>query len=495
MALKEYRAKRNFRKTPEPGAARGKRHKQPIFVVQEHHARRLHYDFRLEADGVLKSWAVPKEPTLDPSTKRLAVHVEDHPLSYAGFKGRIPEGQYGAGTVSIWDHGTYENLLEDKPTPLSVTEGIDAGRLEFNLHGKKLNGRFALIRMQVRDKGKDNWLLIKMKDEFAQPDADGKVAEPKKKGKAKAKSPAKPQAAHNGKPAKKEPFSFSHVDKILFPDNGITKGDVLDFYIRIAPRLLPFLRDRPATLERLPEGIGGGKSPHFWQKNTPEYYPKWILRAEFPGKPGETVKYAVINDAETLLYLVNQGALTFHVWFSCIDDLGRPDFVLFDLDPGQATFADAVKIAKHMHALLEDAGRPAYIKTSGKTGLHILVPWEGKGGYAEAREWGLGLARQVVEALPEIATVERSKAKRGRRVYVDLMQNSRGQTVVPPYVLRPVPGAPVSTPIEWHELTPKLDPHNFNLKTIFGRLKRQKRDPLAGLMKTFAGTKATARRP
>jgi bifunctional non-homologous end joining protein LigD len=170
MGLEQYRQKRNFAATPEPGPAAGKSHRQPIFVIQEHHASRLHYDFRLEADGVLKSWAVPKEPTLDPSQKRLAVQVEDHPLGYADFHGTIPEGQYGAGEVSIWDRGTYDNLLADKPQPQTVAEGIDAGRLEFALHGEKLNGRFALIRMRGKGKGKENWLLIKARDQFALPD-------------------------------------------------------------------------------------------------------------------------------------------------------------------------------------------------------------------------------------------------------------------------------------------------------------------------------------
>jgi bifunctional non-homologous end joining protein LigD len=493
MALEEYRAKRNFRKTPEPGAKTGKRHKQPLFVVQEHHARRLHYDFRLEADGVLKSWAVPKEPTLDPATKRLAVLVEDHPLSYATFKDRIPDGQYGAGKVKIWDHGTYENLLADKPTPQTVTEGIDAGRLEFSLHGRKLKGRFALVRMHGQDRGKENWLLIKMKDEFAQAGSDGEATPSDRTARAKSRPASKPRRSKGGKAEKNEPFSFSHVDKVLFPDDSFTKGDVLDFYTRIAPRLLPFLRDRPGTLERLPEGIGADE-PHFWQKNTPKYYPKWIPRADLPGEPGDTVSYVLINDSQTLLYLVNQGALTFHAWLSRMDNLDRPDYVLFDLDPGLATFADVVKIAGYLHALLEEEGRQSYLKTSGKSGLHILVPWNENGGYTEAREWGLGLARQVVEAMPDIATIERSKVKRGRRVYVDLMQNAKGRHVVPPYVLRPVRGAPVSTPLEWRELTPKLDPRSFTIKSIFRRLTRLKRDPMAGLVESFTGAKAATKR-
>src|SRR5262249_48973527 len=159
-----------FRQTSEPGPGAGKPHRRPIFVVQEHHASRLHHDFRLEADGVLKSWAVPRGPSLDPSQKRLAVQVEDHPLAYATFQGTIPQGQYGAGTVHIWDHGTYENLSGGQ----TVAEGIAAGRLEFALHGEKLEGRFALVRMRGRGRGgKDNWLLIKMKDEFARPETNG----------------------------------------------------------------------------------------------------------------------------------------------------------------------------------------------------------------------------------------------------------------------------------------------------------------------------------
>ncbi|MCA1686929.1 MAG: hypothetical protein LC745_13360, partial [Planctomycetia bacterium] len=178
MPLDEYDAKRDFTKTREPsGRAKAKSagKKAPIFVVQEHHASHLHYDFRLESGGVLKSWAVPKEPTLDPSVKRLAVQVEDHPLAYATFHGTIPEGEYGGGTVSIWDHGTYDLITESD------------GRLEFVLHGDRLRGKFALIRMKPRGRGKPQWLLLKSKDEFARADpeaAPGPKTRPKGRPKA-----------------------------------------------------------------------------------------------------------------------------------------------------------------------------------------------------------------------------------------------------------------------------------------------------------------------
>jgi bifunctional non-homologous end joining protein LigD len=482
--LADYQAMRNFGQTPEPAPRPGKSHRQPIFVVQEHHASRLHYDFRLEADGVLKSWAIPREPSLDPAQKRLAVHVEDHPLDYANFEGTIPEGQYGAGTVTIWDQGTYENLLADKPVPQTVAEGIASGHLEFVLHGNQLRGRFALIRMKGKGRGKDNWLLIKMKDESARPgEGDGKPARTAK-GRTATKSLSSTRRDQPASASAETAVAITHPDKVWFPDAGITKGDVLSYYQRIAKRLLPFLRDRPITLERLPEGLGPGK-PHFWQKHTPPYYPDWIPRVELPTQRGKTVPYTLVNDAKTLLYLVNQGTLTFHIWFSRIQDLDRPDFVLFDLDPGPAPFADVVAVARKLHELLQGEGSRAFVKTSGKTGLHVLVPWHAAGGYDKARGWAQAIARQVVEALRDRATVEIRKAKRAGLVYVDTLQNARGHHAVPPYVVRAVPGAPVSTPLSWRELTPDLDPRQYNLKTIFRRLARQKQDPMAGLVREF----------
>lgn len=268
----------------------------------------------------------------------------------------------------------------------------------------------------------------------------------------------------------------------MFPEVGITKGDVLRFYERIAPHLLPHLRHRPMTVERFPEGLLGKHAPHFWQKNTPSYYPQWIPRVTLPSEAGQLVTYALVNDAATLLYLVNQGTLTFHPWLSRVQNLDRPDFVIFDLDPGTATFADTVTVAKQLHAILEGEKVASYLKTSGKTGLHIMVSWHQAEGYDAARHWAMGIAERVVADLPAIATVERRKDRRQKKVYVDVLQNTRGHHVVPPYVLRAVPQATVSTPLTWAELTSALHPQRYNLKTIFRRLARQKIDPMASLV-------------
>jgi bifunctional non-homologous end joining protein LigD len=279
--------------------------------------------------------------------------------------------------------------------------------------------------------------------------------------------------------------AFTHTDKVLFPAAGITKGDVIDFYRRVAPLLLPHLRDRPMTLERLPDGLQPG-GPHFWQKHAPRHYPAFIPRVRLATERGKPIDYLLVNDEDALLYLVNQGALSFHPWLSRVQDLDRPDFVLFDLDPGAAPFARVVEVALAVGRALRAAGCAPEVKTSGKTGLHVLVPWGGEGGYDEGRAWAARVAARVVQERPRIATTERSIAKRGARVYVDVIQNARGHHVVPPYVVRPTPEATVSTPLAWDELGPGLDPRKFNLRTIFRRLDRQAGDPMADLVRPRA---------
>lgn len=500
-SLAEYDRKRDFTKTREPKPKLASSAKAPSFVIQKHAATRLHWDFRLEADGVLKSWAVTKEPTLDPAVKRLAVRVEDHPLGYATFHGDIPAGEYGAGHVEIWDRGTYEPKFD-------VTGGMRSGQVEVTLHGKRLKGAFALVRMGGPS-AKENWLLIKMKDEHAKAGSapvELKDAAPKVKKTAKRATTASRE--RTGKetrgraaglrpdregsavaaPSASTKVNFTHVEKMMFPQANVTKGDLLRFYLEIAPTLLPYLKSRPMTLERLPDGLATPDAPRFWQKNTPAYYPKWIARVDLPTGDGKAVEYALVNDENALAYLVNQGAVTFHPHLSRIWDLEHPDFVIFDLDPGEASFLDAVTIAKKIHALLDKAGVESFPKTSGKSGLHILAPWTkdgtNDGGFDEARAWAMELAEQASAALPGIATTERSKAARRGRVYVDVMQNARGKHVVPPYVVRATQGATVSTPLEWAEVTHRLDPAKFTIKVALERVKK-KGDLMARLVESY----------
>ncbi|AMV36195.1 non-homologous end-joining DNA ligase [Planctomyces sp. SH-PL62] len=477
MPLEEYNARRDFTRTREPAGTRGEEHRRPIFVVQEHHASVHHFDFRLEADGVLKSWSVPKGPSLDPSAKRLAVQVEDHPLSYATFEGTIPKGQYGGGTVAIWDQGTYESLMEDQPEPKSVSEAIEDGRLEFVMHGERLRGKFNLVRMKWGER-KPQWLLMKSNDEFAERGTEPESGpRPKRKSKPKRAESARPEPSTEAP----EAVNLTHPGRIVYPDAGLTKKDVFAYYQKVAGRLLPFLKDRPITLERLPDGLAG--SAHFWQKNTPASYPGWIPRVELQTERGKPVRYALVNDEPTLLYLVNQGTLTFHVWASRVGDLDRPDFVLFDLDPGEASFADVVSVARAVKGELDELGVESFVKTSGKTGLHVLTPWTRKTDFDEARAWALELAEKVAGGMPERATVEIRKAKRGGRVYIDVLQNARGHHAVPPYVLRATPGATISTPLDWKEVASKLDPAAFTAKKVLARLRKV--DPFAGLVESF----------
>jgi bifunctional non-homologous end joining protein LigD len=275
-------------------------------------------------------------------------------------------------------------------------------------------------------------------------------------------------------------FEFIHIDKVMFPVPGYTKGDVLEFYRKIAPLLLPHLRDRPVTVERLPDGVvPGGK--RFWQKNIPSYYPDWVPRIKLPTQEGTKVTYALVNDLDTLLYLVNQGALTFHVWLSRIGSLKMPDYVLFDLDLGEAKFLAEVRIALHLRDLLSQRKAEAYVKTSGKTGLHVLTPWKGNGDYDAARAWAMQIAQQVVRDLPDLATVDRLKDERRAHVYIDVIQNAMGHHVVPPYVLRAVPEATVSTPLGWDELTARLNPKTFTMSAVLRRITGQKHDLMQAL--------------
>jgi bifunctional non-homologous end joining protein LigD len=729
MSLQRYQSKRTRGKTPEPfGAERGQGARR--FVVQKHAASHLHYDLRLEHRGVLKSWAVPKGPSLNPQDKRLAIMVEDHPLSYRHFEGVIPKGNYGAGTVVVWDEGTF--------TPIhGLDEGLRKGHIEFALSGKKLRGAFSLVRTNY-GKQQNSWMLIKHHDEYATtrdvrdnaqsvkhekyapmlakfsehvPERKGWVYEVKwdgyraiadvdgpyldlysrngtsfvaqfpriveglkrqthrmvldgeivalndqgaprfqllqnflqtgegavvyvvfdalkidgkdlrsltlveRKRRLKralktssvirfsdhvrdggamwnfvqaqglegmmAKNGASPYRAgvrsedwlkvkirqrqraviggftrprgsrkgfgalilgvydgpvlryightgggftdeqiqnvlHRLRPLVRKTSPFAPVpktnmpviwvsprimcevefqewtndgrmrkpiflalrsqpearspDKMFFPEDKIAKTDLVDYYRRISPVMLPYLKDRPESLNRYPNGIVG---EHFYHKNITADVPPFVeTRVIATESTEKEIRYLVCNNVETLEYMVNLGCIEVNPWLSRVQRLAYPDFMLMDLDPSPRTpFANVVMVAKSIHRLFDSLNVTHVCKTSGKRGLHICVPLGAEYTYDQSRQFAEIIARLAQARHPKISTIERSLKKRPPGVYIDYLQNRRGQTMVAPYSVRPVPGALVSTPLAWSEVAARLDPRKYTMKTIFRRLK------------------------
>ena len=293
-------------------------------------------------------------------------------------------------------------------------------------------------------------------------------------------------------PATRRALRITKRDKVWFPHDGVTKGDVLDYYARIANVLVPFLRDRPLTLQRFPDGI---EAEGFFQKNLPDHAPAWLDRVRIEGRTsGRAIDYLVIDSQDALLFAVQEGGFELHPWLSRRGSLDEPDFVLIDLDPKTAPFEDVVTIAGLVREILDEAALHAILKTSGQSGLHILVPLAPGYGYDIARRFAEGIARIVVQRLPRIATIERDPKRRAGRVYIDYLQNRRGQTVVAPFSLRPRPGAMVSTPLAWDEVGPDLDPRDFTLRSVVRELERRAAllAGLPGLTPTTPGQKLEA---
>jgi bifunctional non-homologous end joining protein LigD len=741
-----YRRKRDPAKTPEPFGDGGSRSGGPIFVVQRHDARRLHYDLRLERDGALASWAVPKGLPLEPGDRRLAVHVEDHPLEYARFQGEIPKGEYGAGTVEIWDDGTYE-LLEEKRdggltvrlagrrlrgvwtlvpaaldgdpknwlllrkrdestppkpraadaaqrsepyrpmlatlarelprgpgwiyevkwdgyralcrlrggearlwsrtgqdlterfasiaralpralrTPDCVVDGEvcaldERGRPSFalmqrgegplvlelfdllELEGERLIGKplverrerlealvdervgavrfsasfddgaalFAAVKEQglegVMAKRADSpyqpgkrtrdWLKVKAHEEqefviagytrgqgrrsssfgalvlavrrgdelvwagncgtgftekeierllallrpleqkesplatvpkmprvraadvvwvrpelvceveFVEWTRDGRLRAPAYKGLREDKPPEevqreRPEELEVKRGSRK--LRLTNLGKVFWPEERITKGDLLEYYERVGPVLVPHLRDRPFTMKRFPDGIEGG---HFFQKDAPTHMPKWIPTRPFPassrdGKRTRTIRYPLVNDELALLWMVNMGCIDMNAWLSRVDRPDRPDAVLFDLDPSDGVpFRDVVRVALLIRELLGALGLEGYPKTSGADGMHVLVPIARRSSYEDTRAFADLVAGTLARAHPKLVTTEWARAKR-HGVLIDANQNRAGATIASAYSVRPHPGAPVSTPLRWDELTDDLVPGDFTM--------------------------------
>jgi bifunctional non-homologous end joining protein LigD len=271
-------------------------------------------------------------------------------------------------------------------------------------------------------------------------------------------------------------LQLSNLDKVFWPDEGYTKGDLIAYYRAISPWLLPYLADRPVVLTRFPDGIAG-KS--FFQKDAPPSVPAW-LRTErmWSEETQREIDYLVCDDLASLLYLINLGTIPLHVWGSRVATLERPDWCILDLDPKEAPIAHVVTVARAVKRLCDAIGLPCFVKTSGSTGLHILLPLGRQCTFEQARTLGALLARVIAAELPEIATVTRQVGKRGARVYLDYVQNGHGRLLVAPFSARPLSGAPVSMPLAWNEVTSRLDIRRFTIKTALGRMRRLGADPL-----------------
>ncbi len=263
----------------------------------------------------------------------------------------------------------------------------------------------------------------------------------------------------------------SRASKVLFPEDGITKGELVDYYARVVETMLPHTQGRPLALERYPDGIG---EPGFFQKDAPEYFPEWLERVEIETGDG-SISQILAEEAATLVYLADQGCITCHAWLSKAKALRVPDRVVLDLDPPDGALELVRKAARAARSLLEEVGLEPFLMTTGSRGFHVVAPIEPEADFDEVRRFVRDFAGRLVAHEPDSFTIEPRKEKREGRLFLDYLQNAYGQTVVVPYAVRARPRAPVATPVDWEELT-GLDPDAYTMRNLFRRLGR-KDDP------------------
>jgi bifunctional non-homologous end joining protein LigD len=267
---------------------------------------------------------------------------------------------------------------------------------------------------------------------------------------------------------------LSSPDRVLFPGDGVTKGDLFEYYREVAPAIVPHLRERPFTMKRWREGIAG---PAFFQKQAPKGMPSWIKTRRFRTWPREggsrLVDFPLVDDEPALLWMVQMHCIDMNAWYSRVDKPHRPDFVLFDLDPPDARdgFAQAVRVAHLVHEALEELELRSYVKTSGADGIHVLVPIARRATFEATYKFAELLSRRLEAQQPGLVTTEWLKKKR-RGVLVDHRQNGHGKTIASVYSVRPKPGAPVSTPLRWEELTERITPQDFGRREALERVQR-----------------------
>ncbi|HEX5017800.1 MAG TPA: DNA polymerase ligase N-terminal domain-containing protein, partial [Actinomycetes bacterium] len=433
--LTRYRTMRDFDRTPEPAGAaseggaaseaspsretESRPDGQLRFVVQRHRARRLHYDLRFEMNGTLASWAVPKGPTLDPKARRMAIHVEDHPIEYLHFEGVIPAGEYGGGDVIVWDTGTWELHGVDDPL-----KAVADGELHAEVHGEKLRGRLVLVRTNREEGGQDQWMLLHKRDDFAVEGWDpeehpksvlsGRTNDEVKADPdfmwrsdlpaAEAAIRLRPEAASEDEIAALDELGESGIwsifgrdvkvttlDKVMFEgrdtsSESITKRDLIRYAARIAPTVVPYLRGRPLNMHRYPNGA---MNKGFWHKQLPAHAPEWLARWDNPdADPGETETYIVVDEPAALVWVANYGALEWHAWTSTTENPHEPTYALLDIDPGDDTTWDETLLLARLHRdALAHLRVRAYPKLTGRRGLQVWIPIEPGYTFEETRAW------------------------------------------------------------------------------------------------------------
>lgn len=449
MKLNKYNKKRNFNKTKEPvGKVKVTNNKKLKYIIQHHIATKDHYDLRLEYKDVFISFAVPKGPSFNPKDKRLAIKVEDHPLSYGNFEGTIPKGEYGGGTVMLFDKGIW--------IPKDKNPDFENGPVKFMIKGKRIVGNWSLIKI----KG-NNWLLIKEKDEYVKSININNYKTSIKTGR------TMDEITSN---IKKEKIELTNPEKIIFKKDNITKKDIFDYYNLVAKKMMPYLENRLISTIRCPNGID---DEMFFMKHL-NTNSKNLGKKTIKNKISENSDYYYIKNTNGLLSEVQMNSYEFHIWGSLQNKIKKPDILVFDLDPDEGLSLKKVRDGvRDLKEILDNLKLKSYLKTSGGKGYHIYVPIN-LSSWKQAEKIAKDIADLMVLNYPNKYTTNMRKEKRKGKIFIDYFRNKEGATSVCPYSVRLKKNATVSCPIYWDELD-KIKPDSINIKNIKDRLK--KKDP------------------